>query len=184
MSLSVNIIVAVFVGATIFLMQQHGLVLPGWILSLTFLICLIYANIYLYRFPGLRFWTLRNFARMIVREFPNAGIKKISLSKYDSPYAVALGVTVPTKYHLIILLNTPLSAEGKNLQSKASNFHSPGGVNPRSIGLKNDFIEVYKNQPKGDYWEEWSFVVPDVSEKLNLKGHFGKRWVLYIKNFT
>ena len=166
-------------------MQQHDFVLSAWILSLTLLVCVIYVNMYLYRFSGLHFWTLRNFSRMIVREFPNAGIKRIALSKYDSPYAVALDGAVPTKYSLIILLKTPTSNEGAALQLKAINFHGIGSVNPRSIGLRNNFGEVYKNHPDDNYWREWSFVVSDSPDKsLKLKGHFGKKWDLYIKDFT
>lgn len=184
MSFFVNAANALFIGATHLLVQHYGFVLPAWILSLSLLSCAVIANIYFYRFPRLRFMPLRKFAQRILKKFPNAGIRKIVLRKYDSPYSKQMGGDVPTKYHLIILLDSPLSNEGKELQLSAINFHGVDGNNLDRLGLKNDFVEVYRQKPNDGYLKEWSFVVPDDWENYDFKGHFEKGWSVYIRNFT
>ena len=166
------------------IMQQIGLLLSVWIISFASLIGIIYTNAYLYRFPRLKFWALRKYARRIVNKFPRAGIKQISIQKYDSPYAKSLGRNVPTKYHLIIQPKIPLSNEGKELLFSAVNFHGIDGPDPESIGLNNDFSDGYKRLPDGDFWREWSVVVPSKSGEIRSEGCFDKKWILYRRNFT
>jgi hypothetical protein len=127
---------------------------------------------------------LRKFGQRIIKKFPNAGVRKIVLRKYDSLYSKQMGGDIPTKYHLIIILDSPLSSEGKELQLSAINFHGADGNNLDRLGLRNDFDEVYKQKPKDGYLKEWSFVVPDVWRNYDLKGHFDKGWSVYIRNFT
>ncbi len=184
MILYINCAIAFFIGVCHLLIQSKGFVISAWILSLSFFISAIIANIYLFRFPKLNFLILRKFSKRIVQKHPDAGIKKIILRKYDSPYQRQLKGNVPTKYHLIILTDSPISNEGKSLQRSATNFHNPNCNDLQTLGLSNDFSEVYKQNPNNDFLSEWRFQVTDNISSFNLKGHFDKCWTTYIRNFT
>ena len=179
-----NITLLTFTAMLHIILTKNGSIVSAFIISSAAVIDIVLFNIYSNFFPKLNFFTLKKHVRRIPKDFPGAKIKQISIRKYDSPYERGLGGDVPTKYYLLITVSSPLSENAKRLESNTLNFHStPDKPKLREIGLRNDFIEVYRADPGEEYISEWQFLVYDNSKLNNLSGTFGGEWVLYKKIF-
>ena len=176
-------------------MSQHPLLLSALVFSLSTILALGIANIYLYRFPGLRYLKLLKYVKIWRNEFKNVPIKSITLYRFYSKYRKEFEwheKFAELKINYSIFFGLDCSDEDFNIatahdvNNPCKNFISETEYyctfldHPKNVAfIDSSFHEVYKQSPKiKDIRNKWSFVPIKYGEKPH-NVLIKEKWILY-----
>lgn len=184
-----------FILTTSLLMSLPPLLLSAWAFSLSTIIALGIANLYLYRFPALRYLKLLKYAKTWKAEYKNVPIKSIILYRFYTKYRKEFERhknfgEFKIKYSVVIVIDCP--AEDFNIETaqdvnnpcrnfiSETEYYSTFLDHPKHVAfIDSSFHEVYKKGPKLESLrDEWNFIPIKYGEKPHNVSTTDK-WILY-----
>ena len=120
-------------------------------------------------FDKLNYHKLKTIAKRWAGEYPMGFIKSIDLYSYASPYQKAIGSTVPTKYAIVFNICPILKpardgqiAEKEHYEKLASETEQNFTFHQGYLDIIHaDFSDVYKNEAKENFMDEWRFIIKE-----------------------
>ena len=173
----------------------HPLLLSALAFSLSTIIALGIANIYLHKFQDLRYLRLLKYVRIWRKEFKNVPIKSITLYRFYSKYRKEFERHEnfgELRTHYAVIFGLDCSDEDFNIETALDsnnpcrNFISDTEHywtlrnHPKHVAfMDSSFHEVYKRLPPIDnFRDEWDFIPIKYEEKPH-NVLIKEKWILY-----